>query len=72
MYHYIIKELQQSSEKYGDCEVCHKKISGTMYYQVEKKEYKHGWTSHMCKDYFGHKECLEQKRFTPNEVEVRL
>jgi hypothetical protein len=40
-----------------------------MYYQKELQDYKHGWTSAYCQDYFGHKECLEKKQREPKELE---
>ena len=70
MFRYVLHSLRASSEKYGVCEVCHIKVLGEMYYQKELQDYKHGWTSAYCQDYFGHKECLEKKQREPKEKEL--
>lgn len=65
MYRYKLTNTQESSKKYGMCEVCGKHVS-EVYHQVEEKQYnidgKIGWTQHKCSNLFGHKECLKKLR----------
>ena len=61
MYRYKLINTQESSKKYGVCEVCGKHVS-EVYHQVEQKQYTRGWTHYKCNNLFGHKECLENSR----------
>lgn len=57
-YQYKLTSTGQSSQKYGNCEVCEKHVS-EVFYQVESVEYEPGrFTYYECKNYFGHKVCL--------------
>ena len=62
-YWYRTKPLNESSAKYGNCEVCGKPVDA-VYIQVEGRMAKHEGmepflTHHECKEtLFGHKECL--------------
>lgn len=65
-YRYKLSSLNESSNRYGNCDVCGKHAS-EMFIQTEEKEYTRpdgnkGWTQHECHQLFGHKECLENKR----------
>lgn len=65
MYRYKLTNTQESSKKYGVCEVCGKHVS-EVYHQIEERQYsindEIGWTQHKCNNLFGHKECLEKSR----------
>lgn len=62
-YVYEISSTEQSSNHYGNCEVCGKHVS-EVFYQTENRKYfnpianKQSLTSHQCKNLFGHQECL--------------
>ena len=62
-YHYRMKPLKDSSEKYGNCEICGRWVD-SVYYQVESRDYfspvqkKISTTYHNCSACFGHEECL--------------
>ncbi|MDY4127609.1 hypothetical protein [Peptostreptococcus porci] len=60
-YRYILKSTNESSKKYGVCEVCGKHVS-EVYHQIEERKYTGGWTQHNCKNLFGHEECLKNIR----------
>lgn len=68
-YRYNLSSTGESSSAYGVCEVCGKHAT-EVYSQSEERYYKfehnekvyEGWTHNKCKDYFGHKECLESKQ----------
>jgi len=61
-YQYRLTSSNQSSQSYGNCEVCGKHVS-EVFYQVESVEYEPGkLTYYECHNYFGHKDCLLSKR----------
>ena len=64
-YRYRIKTMGGSSQRYGDCEVCHKPVD-VVFYQVEQKRFDNdgetGWTEYECHSLFGHPACLHQER----------
>jgi hypothetical protein len=68
-YRYKLSSSEESSNKYGACEVCGKYCT-EVFYQSEERHYefdhegKHyeGWTQHGCHALFGHKSCLESKQ----------
>jgi hypothetical protein len=67
-YKYKIASTKNSSEKYGNCEVCKKSVP-EVFIQTEVRHYKTDdsgqkrWTFHGCRDsLFGHKECLAKVR----------
>jgi len=60
-YKYKLISQKESSAKYGLCEVCGKFVS-EVFHQIESRKYEDGYTYAGCKDYFGHKECLESKQ----------
>ena len=64
-YRYRCKSTGKSSDKYGNCEVCHKPCSD-VYYQTEERKFGEAnedfWTHNKCFDYFGHEECLINRR----------
>lgn len=70
MYRYNLLSTNESSQKYGNCEVCGKHAtevflqSEERYYTIERDGniiYK-GWTQNKCKNLIGHKECLLNKQ----------
>lgn len=61
MKKYRLKNTGYSSKRYGNCEVCNKHVS-EVFYQVEEKQYKYGWTQSDCNNLYGHKECLIGKQ----------
>jgi len=66
-YRYNISSLEESSAKYGVCEICGKYATETFYQSEERKYFnpiteQESYTQHNCRNYFGHKECLESKR----------
>jgi hypothetical protein len=66
-YHYKLINTNESSKKYGNCEICGQ-YATEMFHQIEEKYFKNefngenyeGWTE--GKSYFGHKDCLEKIR----------
>ncbi len=71
-YRYRITSTGKSSAQLGPCEICGKYAS-EVFYQVEERKYlyngKTGWTQKNCRDYFGHKECLiEKRRLSDNAI----
>lgn len=60
-YRYRIKSMGGTSQRYGNCEVCHKDVSD-VHYQVEQQRYTvdgdTGYTEHACRGLFGHEACL--------------
>lgn len=71
-YKYRIFRCCASSDKYGPCEVCGEFVSD-VHHQTESRSYEFklgrkihsGFTTHECKNLFGHRECVESKRRTP-------
>ena len=69
MYRYNLKSTEDSSSKYGNCDICGKHAT-EVFHQMEERHYKiehegqiyEGWTKHNCNNYFGHRECLESKQ----------
>lgn len=69
MYRYNLISINESSQKYGNCEVCGQHTT-EIFLQNEERYYTFnyrgimykGWTKNKCKDYFGHKKCLLSKR----------
>ncbi len=62
MYRYRLVNQNDSSAKYGACEVC-RQYASEVFHQIEQRRYKPGqWTQEGCKSYFGHRECLESKK----------
>jgi hypothetical protein len=60
-YRYRVRSLEESSSKFGPCEVCEKHVS-ECFSQVEEEQYEYGWT---WNGYLvGHHECLESKQKT--------
>lgn len=72
-YQYKLTSTGQSSQTYGNCEVCKKYVSD-VFYQVESIEYEPGnFTYYECKNYFGHEDCLlAVRRPTPLAVDGAL
>ena len=60
-YKYKLISREESSAKYGPCEICGKHVS-EVFHQIESRKYEDGYTYAGCKDYFGHKKCLESKQ----------
>lgn len=65
-YRYILHPMEDSSYRYGPCEVCGDFVP-EIYSQVEEMEYTHPdgskrWTRYGCQSMFGHKECLIGRR----------
>jgi RNA polymerase-binding transcription factor DksA len=66
-YRYVLKSTNDSSMKYGVCEVCGQHVS-EVFHQIEERHYTidslnyEGWTQHDCNSYFGHEECLKSKQ----------
>jgi len=61
MYLYRLTNTNESSQKYGECEVCGKHVSEVFSQQEERSyqfEGRERWTQHKCHCLFGHKECL--------------
>lgn len=60
-YVYRIKSTENSSTKFGPCEICGKACS-EVFYQVEGKTFdldgQIAITYHECKNLFGHEACL--------------
>lgn len=73
-YKYRIKNMRESSSKYGVCEVCGRWCD-SVYLQSESVSYtttqgaEHEW-SHR-ETLFGHQECLKSKRSCPYLVEKK-
>ena len=67
MYRYDLTSTEESSNKYGNCDICGKHAT-EVFYQREEKEYINpitklpSTTKYNCRNYFGHKECLESKQ----------
>lgn len=61
MYRYHIKSTNDSSAKFGPCEVCNKHVT-EVFYQVEEKAMSHreGWMHQG--GLFGHQQCLLNQR----------
>lgn len=70
MYQYKMKSTGHSSNKYGNCEVCDKHAT-EVFYQTEKRKCSGGWTRYMCRDLYGHKECLIKTRREPHESNIK-
>lgn len=81
MYRYFLKSTNESSAKFGECQVCHKHAS-EVYIQSEQRSFVADeidnqqagvpvgtilWTFAGCKTSLGHKECLESIRREGNE-----
>jgi hypothetical protein len=68
-YRYRLTNTKESSRKYGVCEVC-KEYASEVFLQSEERYYRfeeggkvhEGWTKNNCNSYFGHEECLKNKR----------
>jgi len=60
-YTYRLISQKESSAKYGPCEICGEHVS-EVFHQIESRKYEDGYTYAGCKDYFGHKKCLESKQ----------
>lgn len=60
-YRYRLRNWQESSAKYGPCEVCKGHVS-EVHLQVEEARYVGGWTHYNCVSLWGHKECLLKSR----------
>jgi len=60
-YFYKLISQKASSTKYGLCEICGEHVS-EVFHQIESRSYDDGITYEGCKDYFGHKNCLEGKQ----------
>ena len=66
-YEYSIIKTGESSQKYGNCEICGKSAS-EIFFQIEKKKYfntdknKNSYTHHECSNRIGHKDCLKSIR----------
>lgn len=67
MYKYNLTSTNESSHKYGNCDICGKHTT-EVFYQTEEKEYFNpvaqqlSFTQHRCYNFFGHKECLKSKQ----------
>lgn len=65
MYKYKITSTGESSQKYGNCEICGKHAT-EVFSQSEERKYifegEEHWTHHKCNSYFGHEECLISQR----------
>ena len=70
-FRYEISSTNESSDKYGKCDVCGKHAS-EVFHQMEEQYYRiehdgkvyEGWTKHECHDHFGHEQCLLAQRRT--------
>lgn len=68
-FRYKLISTGESSGKYGKCDVCGEHCT-EVFHQLEEKHYhfEHdgevfdGWTKHEAHDYFGHENCLTEKR----------
>ena len=61
-YRYTLKNMNESSAKYGPCAICGKHTS-EVYHQTEERQTKfYKWTTSGCHNLFGHKDCLIQIR----------
>ena len=64
-YRYSLTSIDESSQKYGNCDICGEYVSD-VFYQKEERHYKfkqyEGWTKNKCHNYFGHKDCLISKQ----------
>lgn len=66
-YRYKLNNMNESSQKYGVCEVCGKHVS-EVYHQIEERKYfdnidqEYSYTQYKCKNLFGHKDCLISQR----------
>ena len=68
-WRYWIYSTGESSEKFGNCEVCGGHVSH-IYHQAQFK-WQHGkWDYSSRYNLFGHKACLESKRRSPHIVEI--
>jgi len=67
MYRYNLTSTEESSNKYGNCEICGKHVT-EVFHQTEERQYYNpithqtSWTQHECHNLFGHKECLKSKQ----------
>jgi hypothetical protein len=65
-YRYKLSSTEYSSAQYGNCEVCGKHAT-EVFIQSEERKYfnpitkQESYTFHKCRNYIGHKECLESK-----------
>jgi hypothetical protein len=64
-YRYILKLTNNSSQKYGNCEICNKPVT-EVFHQTEERSFVYNneehWTQYKCNNLFGHKECLMEIR----------
>lgn len=66
-YRYNLSSTGYSSNHYSNCDICGK-YATEVFYQTEEKQYFNpitqqlSWTKNNCFDYFGHKECLLNRR----------
>jgi len=65
-YKYIINSTNDSSSKFGNCEICNKQVS-EVFIQVEQRKYikpdgEISFTGDKCTTLYGHKECLLNKQ----------
>jgi len=59
---YRIRDMKASSDRFGNCEVCHKPVR-VVFYQAEMREYQPNcFTYHSCSSYYGHFKCLTAVR----------
>lgn len=78
LYRYATRQLNATSAKYGQCEVCKEPVSD-VFHQLEQRRYlvvkparvRAGWTGHECNNLFGHEHCLVSRR-KPNHKVVPL
>jgi len=67
MYKYNLTSTNESSHKYGNCDICGNYVT-EVFRQTEEREYLNPVTKQMsltknnCYDYFGHEECLKNKQ----------
>jgi len=66
-YKYRVASTGGNSSSYGNCECCDNPVS-EVFHQVEERKYfnpisqKESYTHHNCRDYFGHRDCLEDQQ----------
>jgi hypothetical protein len=68
-YRYNLTSTHESSDKYGNCEICVKHCSEVFsqteerHYIIDKPNFHHeSWTTNKCNNYFGHENCLKNKQ----------
>jgi hypothetical protein len=63
-YRYKIISTMGNSAQFGNCQVC-KTHASEVFHQIEEHNFgqdEEKWTHAGCFDYFGHKECLQNKQ----------